>query len=97
MPVKDDAAVSDADIADDFALSGDEVVALVQWLHTREDFENHPMMNQPVELLRAPRGAMELFLAGVDLQYGGLPGYVRHLDVDDATVNALQDLLLEES
>ena len=89
--------VSEADIVEDFELSGDEVVALVDYLRAREDFEDHPMMNQPVELLRAPRGAMELFLAGVDLQYGGLPGYVRHLDVDDATVNALQDLLLEES
>ena len=38
--------VSDEDIADDFALSGDEVVALVKWLKTREDFEQHPMMNQ---------------------------------------------------
>jgi protein-tyrosine phosphatase len=89
--------VSEADIVDDFELSGEEVVALVDYLRSREDFENHPMMNQPIELLRAPRGAMELFLAEVDVQYGGLPGYVRSLNVDEATVEALQALLLEES
>lgn len=89
--------VSDADIVDDFELSGHEVVALVDYLRTREDFENHPMMNQPEALLRAPRGAMERFLAEVDVRFGGLPGYVRTLDVDNQTVEALQSILLEES
>ncbi len=89
--------VSERDIVEDFELSGDEVVALVDHLHTREDYEDHPMMNQPIELLRAPRGAMELFLAEVDVVYGGLPGYVRTLNVDAATVEALKELLLEEA
>lgn len=88
--------VSEDDITLDFEASGDEVVALVDHLRTYEDFEDHPMMNQPEELLRAPRAAMELFLADVDARYGGLPGYVRLLDIDDATVTALQDLLLED-
>lgn len=87
--------VSEEDIAADFEASGDEVVALVEHLRTREDHEDHPMMNQPIELLRAPRGAMELFLAEVDVRYGGLPGYVRTLDVDDTTVATLHELLLE--
>ena len=92
--------VSEDDIVDDFELSGDEVVALVAYLRTREhfeDFEDHPMMNQPEELLRAPRTAMERFLAEVDVRYGGLRGYVTSLDIDDDTVQALQALLLEES
>lgn len=89
--------VSEADIAADFELSGDEVVALVDYLRTREDFEDHPMMNQPESLLRAPRAAMERFLAEADVQHGGLPGYVRSLDIDAQTVQALQSLLLEES
>lgn len=89
--------VSEDDIAADFELSGDEVVALVEDLRTREDFEDHPMMNQPEPLLRAPRAAMERFLAEVDVRYGGLPGYVRSLDIDADTVQALQSLLLEES
>ncbi len=89
--------VSEEDVAADFELSGDEVVALVEHLRTFEDFEDHPMMNQPEELLRAPRAAMELFLAEVNVRFGGLPAYVRTLDVDDATVAALQDLLLEDS
>jgi protein-tyrosine phosphatase len=89
--------VNESDVVADFALSGDEVVALVEFLRTREDFEDHPMMNQPVALLRAPRAAMERFLAEVDVRYGGLPGYVRSLDIDDETVHALQALLLEES
>ena len=89
--------VSEADIAEDFELSGDEVIALVEYLRTREDFEDHPMMNQPEPLLRAPRLAMERFLAEVDVRHGGLPSYVRSLKIDDDTVKALQALLLEES
>lgn len=88
--------VSEQDIIDDFELSGDEVVALVDYLRTHEDFEDHPMMNQPVELLRAPRAAMELFLAEVDSAHGGLPAFVRSLDIDEATIETLQHLLLEE-
>jgi protein-tyrosine phosphatase len=86
--------VSDHDIADDFALSGDEVVALVNWLKSREDFENHPMMNQPEVLLRAPRGAMEIFLTRVGAEYGGLHDWVRTLDVPTETIDSLQSRLL---
>lgn len=86
--------VSDDDIADDFALSGDEVVALVEWLRTREDFENHPMMNQSEELLRAPRGAMELFLARVTSEFGSLHDWVLTLDLPGHTVETLRAHLL---
>jgi len=89
--------VSESDIIDDFQLSGEEVVALVAYLRTRENFEDHPMMNQPEPLLRAPRTAMARFLAEVDVRYGGLSGYVRSLDVDHDTFRTLQELLLEES
>ena len=89
--------VSDVDIAHDFSLSGDEVVALVDWLRTREDFEQHPMMNQHVDLLRAPRGAMELFLARVEAQYGSLAAWVRTLDIPADILDTLRDRLLEES
>lgn len=87
--------VSDEDIADDFALSGDEVVALVRWLKTREDFENHPMMNQTDDLLRAPRGAMELFLARTYLEHGGLHEWVRALDVPNESIQTLRSQLLD--
>jgi protein-tyrosine phosphatase len=86
--------VSDEDIADDFALSGDEVVALVRWLRTREDFENHPMMNQKDDLLRAPRGAMELFLARTYLEHGGLHEWVLTLDVPNESIDSLRSQLL---
>jgi len=86
--------VSDSDIADDFALSGDEVVALVRWLKTREDFENHPMMNQTEDLLRAPRGAMEIFLSRVTMEYGGLHDWVLTLDVPHESIKSLQTRLL---
>ena len=89
--------MSDADIADDFALSGDEVVALVDWLRTREDFEQHPMMNQHIDLLRSPRGAMELFLARVESEHGSLEAWVRTLDLPDDVLTTLRDRLLEES
>jgi protein tyrosine/serine phosphatase len=87
--------VSESDIADDFALSGDEVVALVEYLKGRENIEDHPMMNQREELLRVPRSAMGLFLAEVDAKFGGLDGYVAQLDVPDATVKALRERLLD--
>lgn len=87
--------VSDSDIADDFALSGDEVVALVRWLKTREDFENHPMMNQTDDLLRAPRGAMEIFLSRVTLEHGGLHDWVLTLDVPQESIESLQARILE--
>ncbi len=86
--------VSDDDIADDFALSGDEVVALVRWLKTREDFEKHPMMNQSEDLLRAPRGAMQRFLGRVTLQHGGLHDWVLTLDLPNETINTLRARLL---
>ncbi len=86
--------VSDEDIADDFALSGAEVLALVDWLRSREDFENHPMMNQSEELLRAPRGAMELFLARVTSDYGSLHDWALTLDLDPSTIETLRTRLL---
>ena len=88
--------VSDDDIAEDFALSGDEVVAMVEWLRTREDFEEHPMMNQHVDLLRAPRAAMELFLARVEAEYGSLAQWVLTLDIPGNVLANLRDRLLEE-
>jgi len=88
--------VSDDDIAEDFSLSGDEVIALVEWLRTREDFEHHPMMNQHVDLLRAPRAAMELFLARVESEYGSLAQWVLTLDIPDNVLATLRDRLLEE-
>jgi hypothetical protein len=87
--------VSDDDIADDFALSGDEVVALVRWLRTREDFENHPMMNQTDDLLRSPRGAMELFLSRTLVEHGGLREWVLTLDVPNESIESLRAQLLE--
>lgn len=86
--------VSDEDIADDFALSGEEVVALVGWLRSREDFEAHPMMNQSEDLLRAPRAAMELFLARATAEFGGLNAWVRTLDVPEAAIERLRSTLL---
>lgn len=89
--------VSDDVIADDFALSGDEVVALVAWLKTREDFENHPMMNQSEDLLRAPRGAMELFLARVTAEHGSLRNWVLTLDIPTDTIDVLRARLLVDA
>lgn len=86
--------VSYQDITDDFELSGDEVVALVDYLRTREDFEDHPMMNQPEELLRAPRAAMEIFLAEVGDEFGGIAGWVRELGVSDEQVEVLRTRLV---
>ena len=86
--------VSDEDIADDFALSGDEVVALVHWLRTREDFEVHPMMNQSEDLLRAPRGAMALFLARVTAEHGSLRDWALTIDIPAETIDTLRARLL---
>ena len=87
--------VSESDIAGDFTLSGDEVMALVEYLKGRENIEDHPMMNQREELMRVPRSAIEIFLAEVDTKFGGLSGYVAQLDVPSATVEALRERLLD--
>jgi protein tyrosine/serine phosphatase len=89
--------VSDEDIMADFELSGDEVVALVDHLRTREDFEDHPMMNQAEEVLRAPRAAMEIFLADVGKEFGGIPGWVRELGVSDEAVEVFRTRLVAPS
>ena len=86
--------VSDADIIEDFTLSGDEVVALVEDLRGREDYENHPMMSQPEELLRAPRAAMELFLIEVRNSYGGFAELVRGFGISEETIAAVRTNLL---
>lgn len=86
--------VDDETIADDFALSGSEVVAMVAWLKSREDFENHPMMNQPKELMRAPRGAMMLFLAKVNEQFGSLSEWAASLGVSSSSIDFLRSRLL---
>jgi protein-tyrosine phosphatase len=86
--------VADADIVEDFTLSGDEVIALVRWLRTREDYEDHPMMNQSDDLLRAPRGAMELFIARVTSEYGSLRGWVETLNVPQEAIETLRARLL---
>jgi hypothetical protein len=52
------------------------------------------MMNQPEELLRAPRGAMELFLARVTAEYGSLRDWVLTLDVPSETIEILRARLL---
>ncbi len=88
--------VSDADIADDFHLSGEQVLALVEDLKTKENYEDHPMMNQSESLLRAPREAMQMFLEEVATRYGGSAGYVSELNVPQSTVTALQEVLLEK-
>lgn len=82
-------------IADDFERSGEPIVALVRELREKGTLEDHPMMNQPEELLRAPRSAMEMFLEDVARRFGSLEGYVRDIGVPEEQIERLRELLLE--
>ena len=53
------------------------------------------MMNQTDDLLRSPRGAMELFLSRTLVEHGGLHEWVLTLDVPNESIESLRAQLLE--
>jgi protein-tyrosine phosphatase len=86
--------VDDETIALDYCLSGPAVVDMVRWLR-----QNRPELVtgsfEPQAETEAPRETMQLLLGGVRERYGSMPRYARQLGVEQATLDALRDRLLE--
>lgn len=53
------------------------------------------MVSQPRAFMQAPALAMELFMASIGSELGGTRAYLRTIGVDDGTVDALREALLE--
>jgi protein-tyrosine phosphatase len=88
--------VDEATALDDYELSGDRVVALVEHLKVQDGLDrDNPMINQPLEVLRAPRAAMADALDRLQALHGSLLGYLDACGVDEAARVAVRALLLE--
>jgi protein tyrosine/serine phosphatase len=87
----------DEEIAlDDYELSGDRVVALVEHLKERDSLDRtNPMIHQPLEVLRAPRVAMSDFLGRLKAHYGSVLSYLDSCGIDEAAREAVRRQLLE--
>ena len=80
---------------DDYELSGDRVVAFVEHLKAQDSLDHgNPMINQPLEVLRAPRVAMSDALERLKARHGSILGYLDACGVDEATRDAIRSLLL---
>jgi protein-tyrosine phosphatase len=81
---------------DDYELSGDRVVALVDHLLAQDDLDRaNPLIHQPLEVLRAPRVAMSNSLERLEARHGSVLGYLDSCGVDEATREAVRSQLLE--
>jgi protein-tyrosine phosphatase len=74
--------VDRATIAADYALSDAPAAALREW---HLDNGTPPDQLAAAGIFRAPREAMELFLAAVDERFGSLDGYLEGIGVDVET------------
>jgi protein-tyrosine phosphatase len=88
--------VDEATALDDYELSGDRVVALVEYLRANESLDrSNPMINQPREVLLAPRSAMSDALERMREQHGSVLGYLDSCGVDDGLRAAVRAQLLD--
>ena len=88
--------VDEATALDDYELSGDRVVAFVEQLKSDDSFDRtNPMINQPLEVLRAPRIAMSSALERMKERHGSIMGYVESCGVTAETIEAIRGNLLE--
>ena len=86
--------VDDEQVLDDYELSGPRVVALVEHLRERGRLDDNPMVNQPVEALRAPRVALADALARVRAEHGSIEAYLAWCGVGAAAIAAVRANLL---
>jgi len=86
--------VADDAVLDDFELSGDRVMALVDHLRARGGLDDNPMINQPEEILRAPRAAMASALTRLREDHGSVEGYLTWCGVTDEVLDAVRVNLL---
>jgi protein-tyrosine phosphatase len=88
--------VPEEHVLDDYELSGDRVVALVDHFRATGALEaGNPMIDQSVELLRAPRAALAGSLGSLRREFGGVPQYLAWCGVPDRELAAVRGLLLE--
>ena len=88
--------VDEATALDDYELSGDRVVALVEHLKAQDTLDRtNPMINQPLEVLRAPRVAMAEALDRMKVQHGSILGYLDSCGIGEAMREAVRAQLLE--
>lgn len=87
--------VDEEQVLADYELSGEHVVALVEHLRSQGRLDNNPMINQPIEVLRAPRAALEGALARMREEHGSVLGYLEWCGVTPAVVEAVRRNLLE--
>jgi protein-tyrosine phosphatase len=80
--------VSDDEVADEYALSTEGFVALVEW--ERQQYGDQAPVHKPTA-----RETMLTYLAEMRKRYGSIPDYVRDAGLTDAQLKALADHLLE--
>ena len=80
--------VSDDDVADEYALSTEGFVRLVEW--ERRTFGDQAPVHKP-----SARSSMLHYLAGLRERHGSIRGYARDAGLSDAQIAALADHLLE--
>ncbi|HVC05445.1 MAG TPA: tyrosine-protein phosphatase [Candidatus Acidoferrales bacterium] len=90
------AGVSIADIADDYALSGMQLVDML----ARDRITAVERGMDPVRVERlftVPRDAMVETMECIDLEHGGVASLLRNLGLDDARIDRLRNLLLSRN
>jgi protein tyrosine/serine phosphatase len=88
--------VSDEDVFEDYELSGERVIALVESLRAQGRLDGNPMINQPIEALRAPREALADSLARLRARHGSVEAYLASCGVSAETRHAVCANLLEQ-
>jgi protein-tyrosine phosphatase len=81
-------------ICDDYELSGERVAAMVRRKRA-SGAERDPMIDQHPTILRAPRGAMRLFLQRLSDETGGIERFLAEIGIDSETLDRVRDALLE--
>jgi protein-tyrosine phosphatase len=85
--------VSDADIADDYALTTEAMAPLTAYL-----MEKHPSAVLGNEhMFDSPPGVMLTFLADLRALHGSVEDYVREIGLTDAEITSLRDHMLDEA
>ena len=88
--------VQESTVLDDYELSGDRVVALVEHLKSQGTLDrDNPMINQPIEVLRAPRSAMADALERMKAAHGSVLGYLDWCEVDEGLRSRVRAQLLD--
>ena len=88
--------VDDGQVLDDYELSGERVVALLEYLRAEGKLQaNNPMINQPLEALRAPRSALVGAMARMREKHGSVHGYLASCGVTAEHLAEVRSNLLD--